>query len=136
VGEGLSLAEAGIVCGMDLSDGLLGDLGKLAYASGLTATVQAHRLPMPPALSRRFPNEAVSMAVQGGEDYELLVAGPADRIAEASRLLAERQLMPLTVIGELAEGTAGTVNVLDERDRPIPLKDGSWDHFRTRADGS
>ena len=72
-----------------------------------TATIRADQVPLPPALERMFPGEAISMAVRGGEDYELLVAGPADRIAEASRLLAERELMPLKVIGVLTEGTPG-----------------------------
>jgi thiamine-monophosphate kinase len=131
VGEGLTLAEAGILCGMDLSDGLLGDLGKLAYASRLTATIRADQVPLPPALERMFPGEAISMAVRGGEDYELLVAGPADRIAEASRLLAERELMPLKVIGVLTEGTPGSVSVRDAQGQHMNIPGGSWDHFRS-----
>ena len=134
VSEGISLAEAGIYCGMDLSDGLLGDCGRLAYASGLAATIQADLLPLPPALVRQFPDEAVALALRGGEDYELLVAGPADRIEEASRLLAERQLMPLTVVGRLSEGPPGVVNVVDAQGQPIDVAGGSWDHFRTRQD--
>jgi thiamine-monophosphate kinase len=136
VGEGISLAEAGLLCGMDLSDGLLGDCGKLAYASGLAATIQADQVPLPPALARQFPRDAVTMALRGGEDFELLVAGPANRIEEASRLLAERQLMPLTVIGRLSDGAPGIVNVVDANGQPIDVPGGSWDHFRARQDGS
>jgi thiamine-monophosphate kinase len=134
VGEGITLAEAGLVCGMDLSDGLIGDASKLAYASGLAATIHADQLPLPPALTREFPNDAVAMALRGGEDFELLVAGPANRLEEASRLLAERNLMPLTIVGRLLEGTPGVVNVVDVNGEPMSVAGGSWDHFRARQD--
>jgi thiamine-monophosphate kinase len=131
VPEGLSLVELGVRCGMDLSDGLLGDTGKLAYASNLSAVISYERLPLPLALSRRFGVErARELAVAGGEDYELLVAAPAEVIAEAAAALRERGLAPLTVVGRLEAGPAGQVTVLDEAGRPIPTPRGSWDHFR------
>ena len=134
VGEGLALAEAGVRCGMDLSDGLLGDAGKLAYASGVSATIRYEQLPVPPALSRHFGDDAArTMALTGGEDYELLVAGEAETLAAASVLLRERGLMPLTIVGCLEAGTPGQVMVLDNTGAPIPTPRGSWDHFRGSA---
>ena len=143
--EGLSLADAGVRCGMDLSDGLLGDVGKLAYASGLSAVIDLHTLPMPPSLWRHFGGEtARMMALAGGEDYELLVAAPADVIERASALLDEYRperprsghLVPLTVVGRLVTGTPGQVTVLDEHGRPVSPPKGSWDHFRSGGAGS
>ena len=131
VAEGLALAEAGVKCGMDLSDGLLGDAGKLAYASGLSATIRYEQLPVPPALAGHFGDDAArAMALTGGEDYELLVAGEAESLAAASILLRERGLMPLTTVGFLEAGTPGQVTVLDNAGAPIPKPRSSWDHFR------
>jgi thiamine-monophosphate kinase len=132
VAEGLALAEAGIRCGMDLSDGLLGDAGKLAYASGLSAVLRPHLLPMPPALWRQFgPDDARRMALRGGEDYELLVAGPPETLAAASIALREHDLMPLTIVGYLEAGPAGQVTLQDEQNQPVAPPRSSWDHFRT-----
>jgi thiamine-monophosphate kinase len=138
--EGLALVDAGVRCGMDLSDGLLGDVGKLAYASGLCALIDLHCLPMPPALWRHFgANTARMMALAGGEDYELLVAAPAEVIERASALLDEYRLerpgtghlVPLTVVGRLESGTPGQVTVLDEHGQPVEPPRSSWDHFRS-----
>ena len=143
--EGLIVTEAGIRCGMDLSDGLLGDSGKLAYASGLSAVIDLYRLPMPPALWQRFgADEARTMALAGGEDYELLVAAPPAVMERASALLADRnrdpqyagRLLPLTVVGRLEEGPPGQVTVLDERGQPVSPPRSSWDHFRTGGSAS
>jgi thiamine-monophosphate kinase len=137
VAEGLVLAEAGVRCGMDLSDGLLGDAGKLAYASGLSATLDLHRLPSPPVLRRRFGDEtARMMALAGGEDFELLVAAPADVMERAGTLLAGRALVPLTIVGRLDEGMPGQVTVLDEHGRTVNPPRGSWDHFRASGPDS
>ena len=134
VAEGLALAESGVRCGMDLSDGLLGDAGKLAYASGLSATIRYEQLPVPPALSRQFGGAAArEMALAGGEDYELLVAGEAETLAAAAILLRERGLMPLTIVGYLKAGTPGQVTVVDDDGAPISTPRGSWDHFRASA---
>src|SRR4051794_11030961 len=54
VAEGQAIAELGVCCGMDLSDGLLGDAGKLGYASGLSVILNLTALPMPPALPDCF----------------------------------------------------------------------------------
>jgi thiamine-monophosphate kinase len=137
VAEGLALAEAGVRCGMDLSDGLLGDAGKLAYASSLSATLDLLELPTPPALRRRFGDEAARMmALAGGEDFELLVASPADVMERAGALLAGRALAPLTIVGQLDEGRLGQVTVLDEHGRTVNPPRGSWDHFRASGSAS
>jgi thiamine-monophosphate kinase len=132
VGEGLVLAEVGVRCGMDLSDGLLGDAGKLAYASGLSATLELALLPLPPALGRCFGAERARMlALSGGEDYELLVAGPPAVIERAAASLDQRSLMPLTVVGRLEAGPPGQVTAVDGQGAPISPPRGSWDHFRS-----
>jgi thiamine-monophosphate kinase len=122
---------------MDLSDGLLGDAGKLAYASGLSAVLRPHLLPVPSALLRRFGDEeARRLALRGGEDYELLVAGPPETIAAASLLLRERGLQPLTPVGYLEDGPPGSVRLLDQENQPLAAPPSSWDHFRQAETGS
>jgi thiamine-monophosphate kinase len=130
VAEGQALAELGIRCGMDLSDGLLGDAGKLAYASGLSAVMHLDCLPMPSALSDYFGDaQARALALRGGEDYELLVAGPPETVAAASIALRHRGLVPLTVVGRLDADEPGKVTVLDAHGQPFAPPRSSWDHF-------
>jgi len=71
----LGLAVRGIAsAAMDLSDGLAGDLPKLAQASGLSAHVQIERLPLSAALSAAVTApRARDFALSGGDDYELLL---------------------------------------------------------------
>ena len=135
IGEGVTLAAAGVRCGIDLSDGLLGDAGKLAYASGLAAVVEAQRIPVPPSLIRRFGAEAASiMALRGGEDYELLIAASPGFFAKPPPLLDEVGVALPRVVGQLVEGTPGQVTVLDERGQPMEVGGGSWDHFRAQQE--
>ena len=76
--EGLALRDAARA-GMDISDGLALDLHRLAAASGVGAVVEAARLP----LAFRGAG-GLDAALFGGEDYELLVSGPEDRILAAA----------------------------------------------------
>ncbi|MGE3271868.1 MAG: thiamine-phosphate kinase [Chloroflexota bacterium] len=134
VAEGVILTEHGIRCGMDLSDGLLGDIGKLAYASGLRATIRYPMLPVPPELVRTFGEErARELALVGGEDYELLVAGEAEMIAACSLALRERGLAPLTPVGWLEAGPPGQVAVVNADGAPVPTPRSSWDHFQQQG---
>jgi thiamine-monophosphate kinase len=73
---------------MDVSDGLLGDLGKLAQASGLGACIDLERLPVAPELAVYPPAERERLVLQGGDDYELLFTLPAERFGHLARLAA------------------------------------------------
>jgi thiamin-phosphate kinase len=71
------LAEAGIDCVMDISDGLAGDAGHIAKASGLTIELDLLLCPFSPSLvsyCRKFGKKPEEMVLAGGEDYELLFA--------------------------------------------------------------
>jgi thiamine-monophosphate kinase len=105
----LGLAARGIAsAAMDLSDGLVGDLPKLADASGLAAHVCIEALPLSAALRQSVSlGQARDWALAGGDDYELLFAVPADRFTELQG--AANQLnLTLTPIGELHAGAGVT----------------------------
>jgi thiamine-monophosphate kinase len=123
---GWALRQAGVRCAMDISDGLLADLGRLCAASGCGADVQSSALPLHPALAHVFPDEAVALAAGGGEDYELLVAAPPDVLAAARAALAGSGLA-LTAVGRLT-GEPG-VRLRDDAGRELALPHRGWDHF-------
>jgi thiamine-monophosphate kinase len=111
---------------MDLSDGLVADLPKLAQASGLAAHVAVERLPLSEAMRAAVPEpKARDCALAAGDDYELLLAVPAPRYAE---LAAEaRQLnLTLTAIGELHAGDGVTWSLNGKEFAPGVR---GWDHF-------
>lgn len=129
VREALTIAEAGITCGMDLSDGLIGDSQRLGYASGVGVEIDWERIPVSPALERTFGRRARETAAAGGEDYELLVAGPNQSIKRANAALEAAGLAPLTIVGRLTLAEPGSVRVLDREGRELSIGGGSWQHF-------
>lgn len=112
---------------MDLSDGLVGDLPKLASASGLAARVDVARLPLSPALLALVPEaQARELALAAGDDYELLVAvAPRrfDELAESARQLN----LTVAAIGELLPGRGVTWTLAG---RPFAVPANGYDHFR------
>ena len=123
----LGVAARGIAtAAMDLSDGLVGDLPKLAQASGLGAHVMVERLPLSDAMRAAVADpQARDWALAAGDDYELLLAVPPERYAALAG--AARQLnLRLTAIGELRAGDAVTWS-LNGRDF-VPGVRG-YDHF-------
>jgi thiamine-monophosphate kinase len=105
----LGLAARGIAsAAMDLSDGLVGDLPKLAQASGLAAHVRIEALPLSVAMRNSVSSsQALDWALAGGDDYELLLAVPAKRFTEL-KAAADQLNLTLTPIGELRAGTGVT----------------------------
>ena len=68
---------------IDVSDGLVADLGKLVAASGVGAEVQVEKLPMSEAmLGRHDRGSAERFALTGGDDYELCFTAPADAVSD------------------------------------------------------
>jgi thiamine-monophosphate kinase len=121
------LAARGIAtAAMDLSDGLVGDLPKLAQASGLAAHVAVERLPLSEAMRAvAAPEQARDWALAAGDDYELLLAVPAVRFAELEAAAARLNLR-LTAVGELRPG-GGVTWSLNGKD--FTPRFSGYDHF-------
>ena len=121
------IAARGIAsAAMDLSDGLVGDLPKLALASGVGAHVAVDRLPLSAALhAAASPAQARDWALAAGDDYELLLAVPAPRYTELAAAAARLNLR-LSSIGEIRAGSAVTWSLNGEEFTPAV---SGWDHF-------
>ena len=110
---------------MDVSDGLVQDLGHLCRAAGLGAVIEAARVPRSPAA--RAAGEAwLKTCLTGGDDYELLMAVPPQHAA-ALLAAAAAQGCGATRIGWFEAGDQ--VRVLDGAGAAISLDRPGWSHF-------
>ena len=128
VAEGTALARVGVRCAMDVSDGLAADLAKLCAASGVSARIEASRLPADVHLRTAFPQEWAPLALTGGEDYELVFTADAETMDAAKRELGAA----VSVIGEIGAGAG--VTAVDADGREVALASGGWDHFAGQGD--
>jgi thiamine-monophosphate kinase len=109
---------------MDVSDGLLIDLLRLANASGLSAEAALNSIPLSEALRAAAGDsrDARLAAATAGDDYELLFAAAPERGAEIASL-SERLGLALTRIGTLARGSG--IRIRDEEGEvPLPARLG------------
>ncbi len=131
---GMALAEAGIPSAMiDVSDGLLADLGHILVASQVNACIEVDRLPLSPVLraTAQDDNSLSNWALTGGEDYELLfMAKPG--MAPAIARLAEQCKLPITRIGTILEGSGEVELKYAGEPYPLPAQRG-YKHFSDGA---
>lgn len=116
---------------MDLSDGLMKDLGRMCRASGVGARAIGPDLPLSPAMRRALAAEPARIrdAVAAGDDYEILAAVPPTA-CEAFEVAARSAGVAVTRIGEIT--SAPEVHVLDVRGVPLVPERSGWDHFQQR----
>ncbi|OQA34531.1 MAG: Thiamine-monophosphate kinase [Betaproteobacteria bacterium ADurb.Bin341] len=126
----LGLGLVGIAsAAIDISDGLLADLGHIAERSHLQAMIYLTRFPHQPKGVDRIL--ALDCLLAGGDDYELCFTAPVRQRSTIAALAARLEL-PLWRIGEMtaaAEGEAGKVSVLDAGGQPLSFLHRGFDHF-------
>ena len=99
---GMALRQRASAC-IDLSDGLLSDLGHILTASNAGASLDLGAIPISAALRELAPERALELALTAGDDYELCFTWPANR-GDPTRFAATG--VPISVIGEI-EPVAG-----------------------------
>lgn len=123
-GRLIGLANSAI----DVSDGLIGDLGHICERSRVGAEIRLAAVPCSAELLPLRHDAAVIRAIlSGGDDYELCFTADPAQGNEIERLAACLDLA-LTRIGTITEGTAVTVR--DDRGQPMTLRDKGFEHFR------
>ncbi len=112
---------------IDISDGLLADLGHICQLSKVGATVEADRLPVSAIGARHIETPTgLTAVVAGGDDYELCFTAPEnarDSIEDLTDMLG----VPLTRIGEVRKGKG--VSLVGADGKPIKVDGGGFDHF-------
>ena len=127
---GRALGQQDLVhAAMDLSDGLSGDLAWMCEESQVSAWIDSSSLPVEQSaarLEREGGDNGFSLALHGGEDYQLLLAVPPPAW-DALAAVAEVWSVPVTAVGEFAAGPPGVSVRFGESLRR--LRPGAHDHF-------
>ncbi|MDW5267741.1 MULTISPECIES: thiamine-phosphate kinase [Acidobacteriaceae] len=128
VGQALLRRKLATAC-IDISDGLSTDLAHLCKASNVTAELEQAAIPLH-FLTRKLPSAAaLSVALHGGEDYELLFSAPAS-------VCVPRQLagVPITRIGQFTRKQAGRplIALIEPNGSRATLEPQGWEHFPSR----
>lgn len=113
----------------DISDGLVADLGHIARASKVAATLEASQVPLSSAARATLSGDPSLMAtvLSGGDDYELVFTAPPETALPLARL-ADEMGVALTCVGSVAKGSA-RVRIVDAAGREMALSKAGYRHF-------
>ncbi|HEY2629055.1 MAG TPA: AIR synthase-related protein, partial [Usitatibacter sp.] len=112
---------------IDVSDGLLADLGHICRLSGVGATVDVNAIPVSAIGGRHAGSDAgLTAIVAGGDDYELCFTAPANA-RESIEDLTDMLNIPLTRIGQIRRGKG--VSLLGPDGKPMKIDGRGYDHF-------
>ncbi|MEQ9199094.1 MAG: thiamine-phosphate kinase, partial [Rhodospirillales bacterium] len=109
---------------IDVSDGLISDIGHIADVSGLAGEIDISGLPVSTA-AEATGRDLLTLATSG-DDYELVFCSPADRATDIDRLAAVHNLR-ITCIGRMTAGSG--IQVFDENGSKIDCDNTGWRHY-------
>ena len=126
---GLQLREIASAC-IDISDGLIADLGHICQSSNVAATIYTEQLPIAADVRDIASDNGLNWALFGGDDYQLCFTVSADKLDKVEQLID---------CGELTASKIGTINtaddsdnlvtVLDRDNNPVAVNKQGYDHF-------
>jgi thiamine-monophosphate kinase len=121
-----SVSQVFPISGMDSSDGLADAIVQICRASGVGAILDRSAISIAPSLARMFPDTALTSALYGGEDFELVLCLPKPIAAQ----LVDRLSLGAAIIGTITQELE--ILVVDDINRSSPidldLKSG-FQHF-------
>ncbi|MQA00909.1 MAG: thiamine-phosphate kinase [Dehalococcoidia bacterium] len=123
---GRAALAAGVRCAIDVSDGLLQDLGHIAWRSEVGIEVAAAALPLhPAAVTLLGQPAALDLALGGGEDFELVLTGERETLRRV-----DGPELPVTLIGHVVEAHPGDVVVWSDDGEAYEPPSRGWDQLR------
>lgn len=123
---GLALSEFAHSA-IDISDGLLADLGHILECSQVGAELNFTALPKSPMLEKYIATDlGKKCLLAGGDDYELCFTAPVEKQTEV-KAIAKALDIPLTCIGKITR--SGGISLLDPLGHPMPISQTGFDHF-------
>jgi thiamine-monophosphate kinase len=128
VALGLALAPLAHAA-IDISDGLVGDLGHILAASGVGATLDVDALPAGPVLAQQAHELRRRFTAAGGDDYELCFTAPAAR-RDAVMAAAATAGTAVTRVGTI-DAVEG-LRLVDAQGAPLDLALAGFDHFASK----
>ena len=124
---GLELRRRGLAhAAIDVSDGLLADLGHILQGSAVAAELFVAQLP--PLPTTADPVLARQCQLAGGDDYELVFSAAPEKRAEITAL-ADHLALPLWRCGLVVGAAPGQLTLLDDQGRVVPINEKGNDHF-------
>jgi thiamine-monophosphate kinase len=132
---GRLLAREGLATALiDLSDGVASDLYHICRAGGVGARLEAQAAPISPqvrAVAQAIGRDPLSLALRGGEDYQLLFTSPPEKAASLAQVFSQAGLVPPLVLGEIIPGEEVC---LRDGEREKIISGTGYDHFRLDLD--
>ena len=127
IAEGQLLVEQGVRTAIDISDGLLSDLGHICKTSQVSALIEIDRVPIHSTVKANFGEKSLELALSGGEDYQLLFTASTETINKVKKVAS----CPITVIGEIVSERIGEITLVDSQGNTYHLNKTGWEHFKT-----
>ncbi|WGE41280.1 thiamine-phosphate kinase [Actinobacillus equuli] len=117
-------------CAIDISDGLLADLGHILTRSQVGAEIELDNIPLSTHLVAKYSEqEALHFALTGGEDYELCFTVSDDKRSEMEQILRS-QGIKVSCIGKIIQAASGLILRQNGKQVPVPSQVG-FDHFKS-----
>ena len=123
---GIRLRNVASAC-IDISDGLIADLGHICKASGVRSDIQTKLLPIHQQLHQLWPQQAVDWALSGGDDYQLCFTVPQSRCEIVNQWIDAGEF-DATMVGQILAPDNSKNLVIVDGSASADIKRG-FDHF-------